>query len=142
MSCVVRFACGKTTTNIRVDAAVIHYLWGVTTSTTACCHHCPVLISHPPPTWFSGLKKATGLPHAQSAVLPQPQRVSSVTGPVQRRRPSHRPEDVFSQWPRDYNRSPHCGGSATVIPGLHGSPGYQWLANHTIVPAMKELLGI
>ena len=26
MSCVVRFACDKTTTNIRVDAAVSHYL--------------------------------------------------------------------------------------------------------------------
>ena len=26
MSCVVRFACDKTTTNIRVDAAVNHYL--------------------------------------------------------------------------------------------------------------------
>ena len=26
MSCVARFACGKTSTTIRVDAAVIHYL--------------------------------------------------------------------------------------------------------------------
>ena len=26
MSCVVRFACGTTTTNLRVNAAVIHYL--------------------------------------------------------------------------------------------------------------------
>ena len=26
MSCVVRFACGQTTTDIRVDAAVNHYL--------------------------------------------------------------------------------------------------------------------
>ena len=25
MSCVVRFACGKTSTNVRVDATVIHY---------------------------------------------------------------------------------------------------------------------
>ena len=32
MSCVVRFACGKATTDIRVDAAVIHYLFGGTTT--------------------------------------------------------------------------------------------------------------
>ena len=32
MSCVVRFACGKATTDIRVDDAVIHYLFGGTTT--------------------------------------------------------------------------------------------------------------
>ena len=37
MPSVVRFACGKTSTNNRVDAAVIHYLWEETTSLDAQC---------------------------------------------------------------------------------------------------------
>ena len=34
MSYVVRFVCGKTSTHIRVDAAVIHYTFGGTTSSS------------------------------------------------------------------------------------------------------------
>ena len=37
--------------------------------------------------------------------------------------------------------SPHCGGTATHIPG-QPTKGYFWLADAVIVPAMKKLLGL
>lgn len=37
--------------------------------------------------------------------------------------------------------SPHCGGTATHIPG-QPTKGYYWLANSTIVPAFKKILNI
>lgn len=37
--------------------------------------------------------------------------------------------------------NPHCGGTATHIPG-QPTKGYYWLANSTVVPAMKTALGL
>lgn len=37
--------------------------------------------------------------------------------------------------------SPHCGGTATHIPGTP-TKGYFWLANTTVVPAMQKVLGL
>eukprot|EP00040_Diaphanoeca_grandis_P005963 m.35340 g.35340 ORF g.35340 m.35340 type:complete len:376 (-) comp17117_c0_seq1:56-1183(-) len=37
--------------------------------------------------------------------------------------------------------SPHCGGTATHIPG-QPTKGYYWLANSTIAPAIKQELGL
>ena len=49
------------------------------------------------------------------------------------------PQGSCSGIPGCFN--PHCGGTATHIPG-QPTKGYFWLANSTIEPAVKRQLGL